>query len=611
MDAQLGLVCSLTGRVADFHGKCNDFVLDENVKEEVITEEQSAVEVIAELPEDLKKKLRQHQDLNYAITGGLFVTVIAALLWAVITVVTGYQIGYMAIGLGLIVGLGVRFFGSGIDPVYGFIGAVYALLGCVLGNLFSQVGFISRMEGLGYFEVLSFLNLETILLIYQESFSPMDVLLYAIAAYEGYKFSFRTVPSDILQTEDLIPGFAKLRLPLVLASFVILSVAAYFFSRGVNGPKTFYYESGAVMSSGEYVNGQMNGTWKYFDEGGKPQLIASYDNGKESGTWEWFYEDGLPMRKGDYKNGLPDGLWLNYYKSGHLSDSGYYSKGRLEGESVTFYENGQISSKGAYIRDRQDGYWETFYENGNKDAEGNYLAGEFTGLWKFRNPDGSQLQEFEYHNSGDYRIINAWDKDGNLIVKNGMGEYRSYRADGTLLLQGKVEKGEKAGIWDTYFTNGQLQEQGLFENGIYKIINTWTAEGDAQVVNGEGEYITFLENTTLVFEKGQIKNGLKEGYWEMYNENPVLQQESNYLQGKLNGKSITYFPGGSICVEGSFQNDKKHGEWIWYYESGIIQSAVNYVEDKKEGTQIFRSESGRDSKEEVYENNKLISEIIL
>lgn len=611
LDLRQGLVCSLTDKIADFNGECEDFIRDESVKEEVLTEEQSATETISALPEEIKEKLRLHQDLFYALVGGFFVTVICALLWAVITVTTEYQIGYMAVGLGLAVGMGVRFFGSGIDPVYGIVGGLLALLGCAMGNLFSQVGFYAQTEGIGYFETLTLLNPANILLIFQDTFSPMDVLFYGIAAYEGYKFAFRPIPSDISQQKDLTPDYAQYRLPLAIFSFILISVAAYSLSRGLNGPHTYYYESGVVMSKGEYVKGELNGPWTYFDEFGKKQVVATYENGVENGVWVWYSANGMPLRKGNYKNGLLDGPWLNYHENGLLSDSSNYTLGRLMGESISYYDNGQAITKGEFHRDRQEGLWVTFHENGKKSAEGNFDNGELRGIWKYWNQDGSPLQEFEYGQEGYYKIINAWDQDGRQIVKDGFGEYRSYFEDGTLLRHGRVEAGRKVGTWQAFHPNGQLQEEGFHKGKTYKIINTWNAEGIAKVAEGEGEYITFLEGTNILYENGLVKEGLKEGYWQLYHDNSFLQQESNYLQGKLHGKSTSYHSNGNVYTEGIFEHDIKEGEWSWFYESGQLQCTVTFVNDKKEGPQIFWSESGRQAKEEIYEGDKLVSERVL
>ncbi|MGK0390595.1 MAG: hypothetical protein ACI94Y_003353 [Maribacter sp.] len=67
---------------------------------------------------------------------------------------TEYQIGFMAIGVGILVGFDNKFAGKGIDSMFGIIGASFALFGCLLGNLFTIVGFAANAEGFSYLEML-------------------------------------------------------------------------------------------------------------------------------------------------------------------------------------------------------------------------------------------------------------------------------------------------------------------------------------------------------------------------------------------------------------------------------------------------------------------------
>lgn len=143
--------------------------------------------------------LRKEQNLSMAIIGGIVACLVGALLWALITVVTEYQIGYMAIAVGFIVGYSVRYLGKGIDQVYGIMGAGLALLGCLLGNFFSLVGFAANAENLGYLETLSSIDYSLIPTIMTETFNPMDLLFYGFAVYEGYKFSFRPITEEEIE----------------------------------------------------------------------------------------------------------------------------------------------------------------------------------------------------------------------------------------------------------------------------------------------------------------------------------------------------------------------------------------------------------------------------
>ena len=85
----------------------------------------------------------------------------------------------------------MRFFGKGIDQIFGISGAIIALLSCVLGNLFSILGFVAIYEDLSYFETFIGFDYSYSFELLMEAASPMDFVFYAIAAFEGYKFSFR------------------------------------------------------------------------------------------------------------------------------------------------------------------------------------------------------------------------------------------------------------------------------------------------------------------------------------------------------------------------------------------------------------------------------------
>ena len=127
--------------------------------------------------------------LILGILAGAVASAISAGIWAGVTLATGYQIGWMAIGVGFLVGFAVRAGGQGSSAVFGVVGAVFALLGCLAGNVFAMIGFIASDEAISFFEaVLGFDYALTFELI-SATFQPMDALFYLLAVYEGFKFS--------------------------------------------------------------------------------------------------------------------------------------------------------------------------------------------------------------------------------------------------------------------------------------------------------------------------------------------------------------------------------------------------------------------------------------
>jgi len=137
----------------------------------------------------------QEFEAEQSMVGGFLAGAVAALVgagaWALVTVLTGYQIGFMAIGVGFLVGLAVQFFGKGINKIFGVMGAALALIGCLLGNYFTIVHFVGEAEGLGFFDTLTKINPAI-------TFSPMDLVFYGIAVYEGFKLSFRKITEEEL-----------------------------------------------------------------------------------------------------------------------------------------------------------------------------------------------------------------------------------------------------------------------------------------------------------------------------------------------------------------------------------------------------------------------------
>jgi hypothetical protein len=139
------------------------------------------------------QRLRSEQNLVLAVLAGGAAALLGACVWAAITFATSFQIGWMAVGVGFLVGYAVRTFGKGIDKGFAIVGAVWSLAGCAVGNLLSVIGVISNDQNIPFFDILEKLNPEIVASLMQATFSPMDLLFYGIAVYEGYRFSFRPI----------------------------------------------------------------------------------------------------------------------------------------------------------------------------------------------------------------------------------------------------------------------------------------------------------------------------------------------------------------------------------------------------------------------------------
>ena len=143
------------------------------------------------------------RDPSCYLVGGAVAAVIGAAIWAGVTVATGYQIGFMAIGVGILVGFAVRLTGKGEAQVFGFIGGAFALLGCVLGNLFIGIAMIAKEYELAFFEALLNFDYTAAPELLSAMFSPMDLLFYGIAVWEGFKFAILPEGSDLEPVSEI------------------------------------------------------------------------------------------------------------------------------------------------------------------------------------------------------------------------------------------------------------------------------------------------------------------------------------------------------------------------------------------------------------------------
>ena len=140
-------------------------------------------------PTDVAPLAPEGHNLPVALLAGAAAAAVGATLWALITVFSGMQIGWMAIGIGFLVGYAVRFFGKGSDPSFQILGALLSLAGCLAGNLLAACIFASQQQHLPLTGILLSLTPSLAVRLIVDTFSGMDLLFYGIAVYEGYKFS--------------------------------------------------------------------------------------------------------------------------------------------------------------------------------------------------------------------------------------------------------------------------------------------------------------------------------------------------------------------------------------------------------------------------------------
>lgn len=184
------MVCSLTNEVPSFEETCVSFLKDESEPEKALDSHfhLSPIEIKQKAEPEIYNKIVNDQDFTKALIGGLSASVISAILWALISL-SGFQFGFMAIGVGALVGFVIKFYGKGIDIKYAISGSIISLFGCLLGNFLTVIEFASKELNTSFFQVFSQVPLSSIPQIMFKTMHPVDFVFYGIAIYEGYRFS--------------------------------------------------------------------------------------------------------------------------------------------------------------------------------------------------------------------------------------------------------------------------------------------------------------------------------------------------------------------------------------------------------------------------------------
>jgi len=193
-DPNRGIICNLTGQIATFEKECETFKVDNST---VITvDDQTALsskEIQAKLPTEILNQLRRQQDLTKAIVAGVLAALLCSILWAAFTVYTTIQFRGMALLLGAGVGFAMRRTGKGIDTIFGISGAIISLIGCILGNFLSVIGFLAHENNLGYFDTLIRFDYSYFGEVMITTFDIRHIFFYILAVGIGFALSKKTI----------------------------------------------------------------------------------------------------------------------------------------------------------------------------------------------------------------------------------------------------------------------------------------------------------------------------------------------------------------------------------------------------------------------------------
>jgi len=540
------------------------------------------------------KTLKIQQSIFFAIVAGLLGAIAGGACWAFLSTALGFRFGVFSIAIGILVGVLINGLGAGFPKYFGIIAAFFSILGYFLGNAFYKIHLIAIQESLSFFEVIPFLNGDSLKSMLRECTHVIDFLYIGAATVPAYHLSTRSLTEDIIknatQGKTTPDHYAAYRLPALVVVVLVLAGGFFYISSLTTINKTYYYESGATKSEGQLTHGKENGPWTFWYNHGGIEYTGQYDNGKMVGEWKFFRKDGSLERIDHYANGILEGETIEYHTNGSMRTRSTYKKGYRNGTWEMFDENEKLLQKGTMINGRAEGQWETFYQNGQVSSRGMFTHSLPSGPWTYWTDTGVKSQESIYDKDGILKLINTWDSQGNPVIVNGRGTLLVVDEENKILESGSIENGVRVGRWEKRYANGTKIEVGIYKDGKYLIISAWTPEGEQVVMGGEGFYKTFYPKSRTLKDSCMVADGLREEKSVTYYEHSGKVRQTTYFAGGIEHDTQTnYFENGTISSKGEVHRGKWKGEWVWYTPNQLRQTKVSYVNGLKEGRQEYYS----------------------
>jgi antitoxin component YwqK of YwqJK toxin-antitoxin module len=171
--------------------------------------------------------------------------------------------------------------------------------------------------------------------------------------------------------------------------------------------------------AGSAIDPQFSGVVEIFQPNGRLSQTLEVQNGRPHGAHRTYFDDGSIRRAEHYKSGKKTG---DYWPSGQLK-----RRELVDGELTNiewYFPSGAIQKR--YTKDKQGnavGVVELYHENGKISESLSVSDGKELGPWLKYFPDGSPKLKAEYLADSTLVVHEAWNDQGNRLVKDGSGEF--------------------------------------------------------------------------------------------------------------------------------------------------------------------------------------------
>lgn len=159
--------------------------------------------------------------------------------------------------------------------------------------------------------------------------------------------------------------------------------------------------------------------------------------------------------------------------------------------------------------------------------------------------------------------------------------------NGQTRYEGYFLNGKPVGEFKRYHENGKLQSVQTFQDDDRSTVEVYAGDG-------------------VLVAKGAYKGNKREGLWEFYASTGELFLTEFYVGGLRQGESLKYGPKGKeqVMDRMNYVDDKLEGERIQYYPYGNKMAVYHYHNGQLDGAFVSFLDSGEKEEEGAYKNGK-------
>ncbi len=284
------------------------------------------------------------------------------------------------------------------------------------------------------------------------------------------------------------------------------------------------------------------------------------------------------------------GKWLFYSYDGQLEEEANYYRNRLHGKRIQYYPSKQIKQESFFKFNVPDSSYKEYSAKGVLLVSGQFELGSPIGEWHYYYEDGHHKSIEIVRNDTVY--LQAFWKEDSLhqqTIKDGNGQIINYYIDGVIKEFYTFQNGLKTGPFEERTANGVLSVSGFFQSGkkdglweFYRFDGMLEKRVGYQADSLHGIYLVMLNRKdTLTY--GNYALGKKQGLWKWFNEDSQLDMQGYFDNGKQDSVWHYYFSNGQLSYQAHYKADLRTGNWIYYYPNGALYRQGNYQNDLRTG----------------------------